>query len=41
MNEEKTKILAVNSSYNSFKNINFAKELKILGITFNKQTKNR
>jgi hypothetical protein len=37
MNEEKTKILAINSSYNSFRNINFAKELKILGITFNKE----
>ena len=30
MNEDKIKIFAVNSSYNSFKNINFAKELKIL-----------
>ena len=37
MNEDKTKILAINSSYNSFRNINFAKELKILGITFNKE----
>jgi hypothetical protein len=37
MNEDKTKILAINSSYNRFRNINFAKELKILGITFNKE----
>jgi hypothetical protein len=27
MNEDKTKILAINSSYNRFRNINFAKEL--------------
>jgi len=37
MNEDKTKILAINSPYKSFRNINFVKELKILGITFNEK----
>jgi hypothetical protein len=37
MNEDKTKILAINSPYKSFRNIIFVKDLKILGITFNEK----
>ena len=35
LNVEKTKILALNSSYNQFEGIIFVKEMKILGIEFN------
>jgi hypothetical protein len=34
MNEDKTRILAINSQFKSFRNINFVKDLKILGIIF-------
>ena len=37
MNEDKTKILAKNSSYEKFRNINFVENPKILGITFDKK----
>jgi hypothetical protein len=37
MNEDKTRILAINSQFKSFRNINFVKDLKILGITFNEK----
>ena len=37
INEDKTKILAINSSVNEYKNIKFSKEIKILGIIFNKK----
>ena len=37
LNESKTKILALNSIYSEYKEIKFVKELKILGIDFNKQ----
>ena len=36
MNEEKTQILAINSPINTYRNINFVDEIKILGIIFNK-----
>jgi hypothetical protein len=36
MNEDKTKILAINSSYDRFRNINFVENLKVLGITFDR-----
>ena len=36
MNEDKTKILAINSSYERFRNINFVENLKVLGITFDR-----
>jgi hypothetical protein len=37
MNEDKTRILAINSQFKSFRNINFVKDLKILGIIFNEK----
>jgi hypothetical protein len=37
MNEDKTKILAINSSFEKFRNINFVENLKILGIIFDKK----
>ena len=37
MNTDKTKILAVNSSYDNFKGVKFVCELKMLGIVFNKK----
>ena len=37
MNEDKTKILAINSSVNSYRNIDFVNDLKVLGITFNQK----
>jgi len=36
-NEDKTKILAINSSYEKFRNINFVENIKMLGITFDKK----
>ena len=36
MNEDKTKILAINSHHKDHKSINFTNELKILGIIFDK-----
>ena len=36
MNEDKTKILAINSQYKNHRNIRFVDELKILGIIFDK-----
>ena len=37
MNEDKTKILAINSHSSSFRNIIFVKKLKILRIIFSKE----
>jgi exonuclease III len=37
MNEDKTKILGINSCYEKFRNINFVENLKMLGITFDKK----
>ena len=37
INEDKTKILAINSSVSEYKNIKFSKDLKILGIVFNEK----
>jgi hypothetical protein len=36
MNEDKTKILAINSEHKEYRNIKFVEELKLLGIIFNK-----
>ena len=36
MNEDKTKILAINSQYKEYRNIKFVEDLKIIGIIFDK-----
>ena len=37
MNEDKNKILGINSCYEKFRNINFVENLKMLGITCDKK----
>ena len=36
VNEDKTKILAINSAYTEYNSVKFVDKVKILGITFNK-----
>ena len=37
INEEKTKILALNSNHTNYRGLSFVKKLKILGVIFDKQ----